>query len=240
MKIVNSKPPEKRLPPSLKPYIPAISGLNYGAFTGSGPAAAGGENPKRGEGCYSIMTRLLTAVAAALTLAACAAHPSDKTDKDMTHTPTDSTADRQYTRPDDASLRRRLTPLQYEVTQHAATEPPYRNAYWDNHRPGIYVDVTTGQPLFVSSDKFDSGCGWPSFSRPIDDSDIVEVADHSHGMSRTEVRSRLGDAHLGHVFNDGPRDRGGLRYCINSASLRFVPLDSMAAEGYGAYLPLVR
>lgn len=186
------------------------------------------------------MTRLLTAVAAALTLAACAAHPSDKTDKDMTHTPTDSTADRQYTRPDDASLRRRLTPLQYEVTQHAATEPPYRNAYWDNHRPGIYVDVTTGQPLFVSSDKFDSGCGWPSFSRPIDDSDIVEVADHSHGMSRTEVRSRLGDAHLGHVFNDGPRDRGGLRYCINSASLRFVPLDSMAAEGYGAYLPLVR
>ena len=124
--------------------------------------------------------------------------------------------------------------------QKNATEPPFRNAYWDEHRPGIYVDITTGEPLFVSTDKFDSGCGWPSFSKPIDRKLIQEKADTTHGMVRTEVRSKTGDAHLGHVFTDGPADKGGLRYCINSASLRFIPKEKMQAEGYGEYLELVK
>ncbi|MDE6090228.1 MAG: peptide-methionine (R)-S-oxide reductase MsrB [Duncaniella sp.] len=145
-----------------------------------------------------------------------------------------------YSRPSDSDLRTRLTPEQYAVTQENATEPPFRNEYFDNHRKGIYVDVTTGEPLFLSTDKFDSGCGWPSFSRPINDSVIVEKSDTSHGMIRTEVRSRAGDAHLGHVFPDGPKDRGGLRYCINSASLRFIPLAEMESEGYGQYIPFVK
>lgn len=144
-----------------------------------------------------------------------------------------------YTRPTDSELRERLNQLQYAVTRQNATEPPFRNDYFDNHRKGIYVDITTGEPLFVSTDKFDSGCGWPSFSKPIDRDVIVEKADSSHGMTRTEVRSRVGDAHLGHVFPDGPKDKGGLRYCINSASLRFIPLDEMAASGYGAYVSLI-
>ena len=143
-------------------------------------------------------------------------------------------------RPTDAELRRRLTPMQYQVTQYNGTEPPFDNEYWDENRPGIYVDITTGEPLFASADKFESGCGWPSFTRPIPGSSITERTDTSHGMVRTEVRSGDGDAHLGHVFDDGPRDRGGLRYCINSASLRFIPLDSMAAEGYGDYVRYVR
>lgn len=139
----------------------------------------------------------------------------------------------EYPRPSDAELAQRLTPIQFEVTQNSGTEPPFRNEYWDNSDPGIYVDVTTGEPLFVSSDKFESGCGWPSFTRPIDRSVIVERFDGSHGMARTEVRSRGGDSHLGHVFTDGPEDRGGLRYCINSASLRFVAAQDMEREGYG-------
>lgn len=137
-------------------------------------------------------------------------------------------------------LKKELTPLQYEVTQNSATERPYANEYDDEFRKGIYVDVTTGQPLFVSTDKFQSGCGWPAFSRPIDPDLLEEVRDTSHGMVRTEVRSKLGDAHLGHVFPDGPRETGGMRYCINSASLRFIPLDRMAAEGYSAWIPLVK
>lgn len=149
-------------------------------------------------------------------------------------------AGHRYARPDDSELRERLTPVQYEVTQHSATEPPFRNEYWDNRRQGIYVDITTGQPLFVSTDKFDSGCGWPSFSRPLPDAGIVEKTDNSHGMVRTEVRSGIGDAHLGHVFDDGPAESGGLRYCINSASLRFVPLEQMAGEGYGGYVRYVK
>ena len=137
-------------------------------------------------------------------------------------------------------LRERLTHLQYAVTQENATEPPFDNEYWDEHRKGIYVDITTGQPLFSSSDKFDSGCGWPSFSRPIEGDLLTEKRDLSHGMDRTEVRSTGGDAHLGHLFTDGPRASGGLRYCINSASLRFIPLEEMDREGYGAYVKYVR
>lgn len=145
----------------------------------------------------------------------------------------------EYKRPDDAALKSSLTPLQYAVTQHAETERPFENEYWNEKRAGIYVDVTTGEPLFVSTDKFDSGCGWPSFTKPIDNRLIRESQDRSFGMTRTEVRSKTGNAHLGHVFNDGPTDRGGLRYCINSASLRFVPKEQMKAQGYEKYLPLL-
>ena len=132
-----------------------------------------------------------------------------------------------------------LTDTQYRVTQKEGTEPAFRNEYWNNHDPGIYVDVVSGQPLFASVDKYDSGTGWPSFTKPIEPANVKELNDASHGMIRTEVRSSHGDSHLGHVFPDGPRDRGGLRYCINSASLRFVRRDDMAKEGYGAYLDQV-
>lgn len=136
-------------------------------------------------------------------------------------------------------LKKSLTEIQYQVTQQNATEPAFSNAYWDNHQKGIYVDVVTGEPLFVSCDKFDSGCGWPSFSRPIDENNVIEKRDNSHFMSRTEVRSRLGNSHLGHVFEDGPKDRGGLRYCINSAALNFIPLEEMEQKGYGQLIGLV-
>src|SRR5690349_15731176 len=138
----------------------------------------------------------------------------------------------------DAELKKTLSPLQYEVTQHAATEQPFRNEYWDNHQAGIYVDVVSGEPLFSSVDKFDSGTGWPSFTKPLEPANVVEHVDRSHGMTRTEVRSRHGDSHLGHLFSDGPRDKGGLRYCMNSASLRFIHRDSLESEGYGEYLKL--
>jgi peptide methionine sulfoxide reductase msrA/msrB len=139
-------------------------------------------------------------------------------------------------KPDDAELRKRLTPEQYQVTQHEATEPPFHNAYWDNHVAGIYVDVVSGEPLFSSLDKFDSGTGWPSFTRPLEEGNVGEREDRKLWMSRTEVHSTAG-SHLGHVFPDGPGP-SGLRYCINSASLRFVPVDRLEAEGYGKYLPL--
>ena len=134
----------------------------------------------------------------------------------------------------------RLTPEQFRVTQQNGTERPGTGEYLHNHEPGIYVDVVSGEPLFASSDKFESGCGWPSFTRPIDPAHVAELRDASLGMLRTEVRSTHGDSHLGHVFPDGPRDRGGLRYCINSASLRFVARADMQAEGYGDYLALVK
>jgi peptide-methionine (R)-S-oxide reductase len=130
----------------------------------------------------------------------------------------------------------KLTPEQYRVTQESATERPGTGAYLDNKKPGIYVDIVSGEPLFASSDKYDSGCGWPSFTKPIVPANVSELKDASLGMVRIEVRSAHGDSHLGHVFNDGPRDRGGLRYCINSASLRFVPREKMQEEGYGEYL----
>jgi peptide-methionine (R)-S-oxide reductase len=133
----------------------------------------------------------------------------------------------------------RLTPEQYRVTQEGATERPGTGEYLDHKAPGIYVDIVSGEPLFASSAKFDSGCGWPSFTKPIEPAHVAELRDTSHGMIRTEVRSAHGDSHLGHVFTDGPRDRGGLRYCINSAALRFVPLEEMEAAGYGAYVDQV-
>ena len=144
---------------------------------------------------------------------------------------------RKFGRDDEAIAK--LTSEQYRVTQQSGTEPPGTGEYLDNKQPGIYVDVVSGEPLFASSDKFDSGSGWPSFTRPIEPLNVTEIRDTSHGMMRTEVRSTHGDSHLGHVFPDGPRDRGGLRYCINSAALRFIHRDAMEAEGYGAYLDQV-
>lgn len=141
---------------------------------------------------------------------------------------------------DKEDLRARLTPLQWEVTQNAATERPFVNEYDEEFRKGIYVDVTDGTPLFVSSNKYNSGCGWPAFTRPIEDNLIDESIDTSYGRVRTEVKSASSGAHLGHVFNDGPKEEGGLRYCINSASLKFIPLEKMAEEGYADYIPLVR
>ena len=138
----------------------------------------------------------------------------------------------------DDEWRQQLTPDQFYVTRQKGTEPAFTGEYWDNHEPGIYVDVVWGEPLFASVDKFDSGTGWPSFTRPIDRSNVAEKTDPSHGMVRTEVRSTHGDSHLGHIFTDGPREDGGLRYCINSAALRFIHRDALESEGYGLYLHL--
>lgn len=142
-----------------------------------------------------------------------------------------------YAKPAADVLKSSLSQEQYAVTQQCGTEPPFNNAYWNNHEAGLYVDVVSGEPLFASVDKFESGSGWPSFTRPVA-SNIVEREDNSHGMRRIEVRSRHGDSHLGHLFPDGPRDRGGLRYCINSASLRFIPVAELEQNGYSEFLSL--
>ena len=142
--------------------------------------------------------------------------------------------DKKYSPPDREERKKKLTPLQYQVTQEHGTEPPFQNEFWDNKREGIYVDVVSGEPLFSSKDKFDSGSGWPSFTRPLEKENIAEKIDRSHFMVRTEIRSRRGDSHLGHVFPDGPKPTG-LRYCMNSAALRFIPKEDLEKEGYGEY-----
>ena len=145
----------------------------------------------------------------------------------------------EYNKPSKEELKGKLTELQYEVTQNAKTERPYQNEYDELFQKGIYVDIVSGEPLFLSTDKFNSGCGWPAFSKPIIPEVIREKVDLQYGMIRTEVRSRYADSHLGHVFADGPRDKGGLRYCINSSSLRFIPVEKMEVEGYGSYIELL-
>ncbi len=147
-------------------------------------------------------------------------------------------ADTVYKKPTEAELKKKLSTEQYSVAVRCNTEPPFQNKYWDHKEEGIYVDVATGEPLFSSIDKFDSGSGWPSFYKPIDIKYIVEKSDTSAGMQRVEVKSKVGDSHLGHVFNDAPKDKGGLRYCINSASLNFIPKNELAVKGYGKYLEI--
>jgi methionine-R-sulfoxide reductase len=145
---------------------------------------------------------------------------------------------KKYTKPSEEELRQKLTPMQYQVTQDEGTEPPFQNEYWNNKEQGLYVDIVSGEPLFSSFEKFDSSCGWASFYKPLEPENFIEKEDNKLGMRRVEVRSKNADSHLGHVFNDGPRELGGLRYCMNSASMRFIPVEKLEEEGYGEYLSL--
>jgi peptide methionine sulfoxide reductase msrA/msrB len=183
------------------------------------------------------LTLLVVSVVAAVGAFALAQAPKPKSQPAPSSIPASQEAKVTFKKPSAEELKKSLSPEQYRVTQDCGTEPPFRNQYWDNHEDGIYVDVVTGEPLFSSKDKFDSGSGWPSFTRPLEPN-VVEKEDGTHGMVRTEVRSKHGDSHLGHVFDDGPREKGGLRYCINSASLRFIPAAKLEAEGYGQYAAL--
>ena len=149
-----------------------------------------------------------------------------------------SSAQSTYSKPTAEELKKKLTPMQFQCTQNEGTEKPFDNPYWNNKEDGIYVDVVTGEPLFSSKDKYDSGTGWPSFTKPIEQGHILEKSDRKMGVERTELRSKSGDSHLGHVFDDGPADKGGKRFCINSASLKFIPLKNLKSEGYEAFLPL--